>query len=153
MFTNREGYENVLKAADEKLKQVQAEYKMAYNALLKRPEGVSESELKQSYLEAHNAYVMQLHAVNALSERFHAHCLPSLLNETAEVYDALCGLSCKCIMGISEEAGCRVADQAKRYQALAKEARAANSQSDLMVSVLVLIFFRLNSRLSEDYFL
>ncbi|OXU27074.1 hypothetical protein TSAR_014471 [Trichomalopsis sarcophagae] len=133
VFTHREAYEQVVAKTEEKLQRARAEYKRAYGALLAAPETSQDSELKRAYLEAHNAYVLQLRATNAISERYQFHCLPGLLGEVAEVYEELCGLTCTCVSGISEAAGDRVAEQIKRYQALAKEVKVVNPQSDLQV--------------------
>lgn len=133
VFTHREAYEQVVAKTEEKLQRARTEYKRAYGALLAAPETNQDSELKRAYLEAHNAYVLQLHATNAISERYQFHCLPGLLGEVSEVYEELCGLTCTCVSGISEAAGDRVAEQIKRYQALAKEVKVVNPQSDLQV--------------------
>lgn len=98
-------------------------------------DGAGEQELKRSYFEAHNAYILQLRATNAINERYQTHCLPNLLGEIAEVYEELCGLACKCIAGISEAAAEQAGEQTKRYQAVAKEAQVVAPMNDLQVSV------------------
>ena len=132
MFTHREAYEQVVTKTEEKLQRARAEYKRAYAALL-TTDGGSEQELKRAYFEAHNAYVLQLRATNAITERYQSQCLPSLLGEIAEVYEELCGLACKCVAGISEAAAERAGEQAKRYQAVAKEAQVIAPLNDLQV--------------------
>lgn len=118
--------------AEEKLQRVRLEYKHAYAALLSS-DGSAEQELKRAYLESHNAYILQLRATNATTERYQFHCLPGLLGEIAEVYEDICGLTCKCVAGISEAAAERAGEQAKRYQAVVKEAQAISSTNDLQV--------------------
>ncbi|XP_012138899.1 SH3 and cysteine-rich domain-containing protein isoform X2 [Megachile rotundata] len=132
VFAHREAYEQVVAKTEEKLQRARADYKRAYAALL-TSDGSSDQELKRAYLESHNAYVLQLRATNAITERYQAHCLPGLLGEIAEVYEELCGLACKCVAGISEAAAERASEQAKRYQAVAKEAQVIAPLNDLQV--------------------
>ncbi|XP_058794717.1 uncharacterized protein LOC131666226 isoform X2 [Phymastichus coffea] len=133
VFGHREAFEQVVAKSEEKLQRARAEYKRTYGALLVTPEPSQDSELKRAYLEAHNAFVLQLRATNAIAERYQFHCLPNLLGEVAEVYEELCNLTCNCISGISEAANERINEQARRYQALAKEVRTINPQSDLQI--------------------
>ncbi|XP_025158784.1 uncharacterized protein LOC105182484 isoform X2 [Harpegnathos saltator] len=130
VFTHRDAYEQVVSKTEEKLQRARLDYKRAYAALLTN-DGSAEQELKRAYLESHNAYILQLRATNAITERYQFHCLPGLLGEIAEVYEELCGLACKCVAGISEAAGERAGDQAKRYQVVAKEAQAVVPSNDL----------------------
>ncbi|XP_029179055.1 uncharacterized protein LOC114946623 isoform X2 [Nylanderia fulva] len=131
VFDHREAYEQVVSKTEEKLQRARLDYKRAYGALLTSGGGSVEQELKRAYLESHNAYILQLRATNAITERYQFHCLPGLLGEIAEVYEELCGLTCKCVAGISETAGERAGEQAKRYQAVAKEAQAVVPANDL----------------------
>lgn len=130
VFVHRDVYEQMVSKAEEKLQRVRLEYKHAYAALLSS-DGSAEQELKRAYLESHNAYILQLRATNATTERYQFHCLPGLLGEIAEVYEDICGLTCKCVAGISEAAAERAGEQAKRYQAVVKEAQAISSTNDL----------------------
>lgn len=132
VFVHREAYEQVVAKTEDKLQRARADYKRAYAALL-TIDGGPETELKRAYLEAHNAYVLQLRATNAITERYQYHCLPGLLGEIAEIYEELCGLACKCVAGISEAAGERAGEQAKRYQGVAKEAQVIMPQNDLQI--------------------
>ncbi|XP_025988971.2 uncharacterized protein LOC105207912 isoform X2 [Solenopsis invicta] len=132
IFAHRDAYEQVVSKTEEKLQRARLDYKRAYAALLTNEAGGgAEQELKRAYLESHNAYILQLRATNAVTERYQFHCLPGLLGEIAEVYEELCGLACKCVAGISDAAGERTAEQAKRYQAVAKEAQAVIPTNDL----------------------
>lgn len=134
VFAHRDAYEQVVSKTEEKLQRARLDYKRAYAALLTNDGGGgSEQELKRAYLESHNAYILQLRATNAITERYQFHCLPGLLGEIAEVYEELCGLACKCVAGISEAAGERAGEQTKRYQAVAKEAQAVMPSNDLQV--------------------
>lgn len=133
---------------EEKLQRARLDYKRAYAALLTNDGGGAvEQELKRAYLESHNAYILQLRATNAITERYQSHCLPGLLGEIAEVYEELCGLACKCVAGISEAAGERAGEQAKRYQIVSKEAQAVTPSNDLQVIIKSDVFFR------RDFFL
>ncbi|KAL0106410.1 hypothetical protein PUN28_016261 [Cardiocondyla obscurior] len=132
VFVQRDAYEQVVSKTEEKLQRARLDYKRAYAALLTNEAGGSaEQELKRAYLESHNAYILQLRATNAITERYQFHCLPGLLGEIAEVYEELCGLACKCVAGTSEAAGERSGEQAKRYQVVAKEAQAVIPSNDL----------------------
>lgn len=140
VFSHREAYEQVVSKAEEKLQRARADYKRAYAALL-TVDGGSEQELKRAYYEAHNAYILQLRATNAITERYQSQCLPGLLGEIAEVYEELCGLACKCMVGISEAAAERAREQTKRYQAVAKEAQVVVPMNDLQVCLTVYVHF------------
>ncbi|XP_024893690.1 uncharacterized protein LOC112468641 isoform X1 [Temnothorax curvispinosus] len=132
VFAHRDAYEQVVSKTEEKLQRTRLDYKRAYAALLTNEAGGgAEQELKRAYFESHNAYILQLRATNAITERYQSHCLPGLLGEIAEVYEELCGLACKCVAGTSDAAGERSGEQAKRYQAVAKEAQAIVPSNDL----------------------
>ncbi|KYM94960.1 SH3 and cysteine-rich domain-containing protein 2 [Cyphomyrmex costatus] len=132
VFAHRDAYEQVVSKTEEKLQRARLDYKRTYAALLTNEAGGgAEQELKRAYLESHNAYILQLRATNAITERYQFHCLPGLLGEIAEVYEELCGLACKCVAGISDAAGERSGEQAKRYQIVAKEAQAVIPSNDL----------------------
>ncbi|XP_023245470.1 uncharacterized protein LOC106637385 [Copidosoma floridanum] len=135
VFTHRESYEQLMAKTEEKLQRARAEYKRAYGALLGTPEPSQDSELKRAYLEAHNAYVLQLRATNAMVDFYQIQCLPGLLGEIGEIYEELCSLACGCISGVSDAANDRIIEQSKRYQALGKEVKTVNAQLDLQESV------------------
>ncbi|XP_014605869.1 PREDICTED: uncharacterized protein LOC106787752 [Polistes canadensis] len=132
VFSYREGYEQEIAKSEEKLQRARADYKRSYASLLTN-EGGNETELKRAYLEAHNAYVLQLRATNAICECYQTNCLPGLLDEIAEVYEELCGLVCKCVAGISEAAYERTTEQAKRYQNVSKDAQTVMPTNDLQI--------------------
>ncbi|XP_015177351.1 PREDICTED: uncharacterized protein LOC107066856 isoform X2 [Polistes dominula] len=132
VFSYREGYEQEIAKSEEKLQRARADYKRSYASLLTN-EGGNETELKRAYLEAHNAYVLQLRATNAICECYQTNCLPGLLDEIAEVYEELCGLVCKCVAGISEAAYERTTEQAKRYQNVTKDAQTVVPINDLQI--------------------
>lgn len=44
------------------------------------------------YLDAHNAYVQQLHATNAMMETYHMDTIPQLTQELEEIYIELCAI-------------------------------------------------------------
>ena len=120
--------------AEEKLQRARVDYKRAYAALLTNETTVGDQEpLRRAYLEAHNAYILQLRATNAIVERYQYHCLPTLLGEMAEVYEELCTLACTCVAGISEVSSERSGEQARRYMGVAKEAQSINPTVDLQL--------------------
>lgn len=43
-----------------------------------------------NYIDAHNAYVQQLHATNAMLEAYHCETIPQLMQELEEVYADIC---------------------------------------------------------------
>ncbi|XP_078041095.1 SH3 and cysteine-rich domain-containing protein isoform X2 [Augochlora pura] len=132
VFAHREAFEQVVAKSEEKLQRARADYKRAYAALLTL-EGGSEQDLKRAYFEAHNAYVLQLRATNAITERYQTRCLTGILGEIAEVYEDLCGLACKCVTGFSEAVAERSREQAKRYQAISEEAQIVAPLTDLQI--------------------
>ncbi|XP_044580368.1 uncharacterized protein LOC123262257 isoform X3 [Cotesia glomerata] len=137
VFAHREAYEQVVSKTEEKLQRARVDYKRAYGALLTINESTAseqeQNNLKRAYFDAHNAYVLQLRATNAIVERYQFHCLPTLLGEIAEVYEELSGLTCGCVTRIAEAAGERVNEQTKRYQTIVKEAQNISAQNDLQV--------------------
>ncbi|XP_076652784.1 SH3 and cysteine-rich domain-containing protein isoform X2 [Halictus rubicundus] len=132
VFAHREAYEQLVAKSEEKLQRARADYKRAYAALLML-EGGSEQDLKRAYFEAHNAYVLQLRATNAITERYQTRCLTGILGEIAEVYEELCGLACKCVTGFTEAAAERSREQAKRYQSISEEAQVVSPLTDLQI--------------------
>ncbi|XP_033330296.2 SH3 and cysteine-rich domain-containing protein isoform X4 [Megalopta genalis] len=132
VFAHREAFEQLVAKSEEKLQRARADYKRAYAALLML-EGGSEQDLKRAYFEAHNAYVLQLRATNAITERYQTRCLTGILGEIAEVYEDLCGLACKCVTGFTEAIAERSREQAKRYQAISEEAQVVAPLNDLQI--------------------
>lgn len=55
------------------------------------------------------------------------------MGEIAEVYEELSSLTCSCVAGISEAAGERAQEGAKRYQSLGKEAQSVVANNDLQL--------------------
>ncbi|XP_015600165.1 uncharacterized protein LOC107270049 isoform X2 [Cephus cinctus] len=133
VFSHREAYEQVVSKTEEKLQRARMDYKRAYAALLAAENGTDQESQKRGYLEAHNNYVLQLRATNAIAEHYQLHCLPNLLGEMSEVYEELCTLACNCVAGISEVASERSSEQARRYQAVAKEAQSVTPLNDLQL--------------------
>ncbi|XP_043267772.1 uncharacterized protein Stacl isoform X2 [Venturia canescens] len=134
IFAHREAYDQVVGKTEEKLQRARVDYKRAYGALLTNDPTIGDPEsLRRAYLEAHNAYVLQLRATNAIVERYQHQCLPALLAEMAEVYKEVCTLTCNCVSGICEATGERSGEQAKRYISVAKEAQAVTAANDLQI--------------------
>lgn len=44
------------------------------------------------YIDAHNAYVQQLHATNGMLEAYHSDTLPQQMQELEEIHNDLCGI-------------------------------------------------------------
>lgn len=66
--------------------QCRIDYKQCYSAHRQSP---SQHTLQQ-FTDAHNAYVQQLHATNAMLEAYHCDTLPQLMQELEEIYTDLC---------------------------------------------------------------
>lgn len=44
------------------------------------------------YIDAHNAYVQQLHATNAMLEAYHCDTVPQLMQELEDIHNDLCSI-------------------------------------------------------------
>lgn len=60
------------------------------------------------YIDAHNAYVQQLHATNAMLEAYNCETVPQLLQELEEIYTDLCDIIAEAIVLGAEAVTTRV---------------------------------------------
>lgn len=66
--------------------QCRIDYKQCYSAHRQSPS----QHTMQQYIDAHNAYVQQMHATNAMLEAYHCDTMPQLMEELEEIYTDLC---------------------------------------------------------------
>lgn len=142
---------------EEKLSKCRIEYKQCYSAHRQHP---TQQTLAQ-YIDAHNAYVQQLHATNAMLETYHQETVPQLIQELEEVYNDLCCIMSESIYQGAEAISARVSEiyadlfkswraiqkiclfnafcvllqaleTTKRYDNLAMQSKSISGQTDLM---------------------
>lgn len=104
MFTHRESFETIIAKTEEKLAKCRIDYKQTFSAHRQNPTQLSLTE----YIDAHNAYVQQLHATNAMLEAYHCDTIPSLLQELEEIYNDLCNIVTEAIVQGAEGISARV---------------------------------------------
>lgn len=68
--------------------QCRLDYKQCHLAHRQNPSQHSLTE----YIDAHNAYVQQLHATNGMLEAYHGDTLPQLMQELEEIHNDLCNI-------------------------------------------------------------
>lgn len=68
--------------------QCRLDYKQCHMAHRQNPSQHSLTE----YIDAHNAYVQQLHATNGMLEAYHGETLPQLMQELEEIHNDLCNI-------------------------------------------------------------
>lgn len=68
--------------------QCRLDYKQCHMAHRQNPSQHSLTE----YIDAHNAYVQQLHATNGMLEAYHGDTLPQLMQELEEIHNDLCNI-------------------------------------------------------------
>lgn len=70
------------------LVQCRLDYKQCYMSHRQSPTQHSLTE----YIDAHNAYVQQLHATNAMLETYNCETVPQLMQELEEIHNDLCSI-------------------------------------------------------------
>lgn len=128
VFTHREAFEAMIAKTEEKLSKYRIEYKQCYSAHRQHP---TQQTLAQ-YIDAHNAYVQQLHATNAMLETYHQETVPQLIQELEEVYNDLCCIMSESIYQGAEAISARALETTKRYDNLAMQSKSISGQTDLM---------------------
>lgn len=104
MFTHRESFETIIAKTEEKLSKCRIDYKQCFSAHRQSP---TQHTLTQ-YIDAHNAYVQQLHATNAMLEAYNCETVPQLLQELEEIYSDLCNIVAEAIVQGAEAMSTRV---------------------------------------------
>lgn len=97
----------MLAKTEEKLSKYRFDYKQCYSAHRQHP---TQQTLAQ-YIDAHNTYVQQLHATNAMLETYHQETVPQLIQELEEVYNDLCCIMSESIFQGAEAISARVSIQ------------------------------------------
>ncbi|XP_050536378.1 uncharacterized protein LOC126902806 isoform X6 [Daktulosphaira vitifoliae] len=129
VFSQRDSLETILQKAEDKLAKCRDDYKRAFLAQLSSP---NSSASLSSYLDAHNAYVTQLHATNGMVDQYNQFVLPQLLQELEEVYSDLCLTLSDAVLQGSETIYNKSSDQSKRYNALGSQCRQLTPSADIV---------------------
>lgn len=104
VFTHRESFETIIAKTEEKLSKCRIEYKQCFGAHRQNPTQITLTQ----YIDAHNAYVQQLHATNAMLEAYNCEIVPQLLQELEEIYTDLCNIVAEAIVQGAEAISTRV---------------------------------------------
>uniref|UniRef100_A0A8D8VID2 SH3 and cysteine-rich domain-containing protein 3 n=1 Tax=Cacopsylla melanoneura TaxID=428564 RepID=A0A8D8VID2_9HEMI len=128
VFGHRESFEILINKAEEKLSKARQDYKNAYMAHLSAPNNTA---ALANYIDAHNNYVTQLHATNAMVDQYSHDVLPSLLQELDEVYSDLCTTLSDSVQQGSEVISSRATEQTRRYDNLSNQCRNVVPSNDL----------------------
>ncbi|XP_060841264.1 uncharacterized protein LOC132921992 isoform X13 [Rhopalosiphum padi] len=128
VFSQRDSLELILQKSEDKLSKCREDYKRSFLAQLSSP---NSSASLSSYLDAHNAYVTQLHATNGMVDQYNQYVLPQLLQELEDVYSDLCMSLSDAVLQGSDVIYNKSSDQSKRYNALGSQCRQLTPGSDL----------------------
>nr|XP_036223543.1 uncharacterized protein LOC106627125 isoform X2 [Bactrocera oleae] len=134
IFTHRESFETIIAKTEEKLSKCRLDYKQCYMSHRQNPTPLSLTE----YIDAHNAYVQQLHATNAMLEIYHCETVPQLMQELEEIHNDLCSIIAESIQQGADVIANKASDQAKRYGSLTAQCGAVSPMQDLTSFVRIL---------------
>ncbi|XP_030387407.1 uncharacterized protein LOC115634020 isoform X2 [Scaptodrosophila lebanonensis] len=134
IFTHRESFETIIAKTEEKLSKCRLDYKQCHIAHRQNPTQHSLTE----YIDAHNAYVQQLHATNGMLEAYHGETLPQLMQELEEIHNDLCSIVAESLMQGADVIASKAADQAKRYSSLTSQCSVVSPAQDLTNFVRIL---------------
>ncbi|ALC41384.1 CG43729, partial [Drosophila busckii] len=134
IFTHRESFETIIAKTEEKLSKCRLDYKQCYVAHRQNPSQHSLTE----YIDAHNAYVQQLHATNGMLEAYHGDTLPQLMQELEEIHNDLCNIVSESLLQGADVIASKSSEQAKRYASLTSQCSAVLPQQDLLNFVRLL---------------
>ncbi|XP_037956778.1 uncharacterized protein LOC119686298 [Teleopsis dalmanni] len=134
IFTHRESFETIIAKTEEKLSKCRLDYKQGYMAHRQNPTQLSLTE----YIDAHNAYVQQLHATNAMLEQYHCETVPQLMQELEEIHNDLCSIIADSILQGVDIIANKASDQAKRYGNLTIQCNSVSPTQDLTNFVRIL---------------
>ncbi|BFG03290.1 uncharacterized protein DMAD_02585 [Drosophila madeirensis] len=127
IFTHRESFETIIAKTEEKLSKCRMDYKQCHMAHRQNPSQHSLTE----YIDAHNAYVQQLHATNGMLEAYHGDTLPHLMQELEEIHNDLSGIVSDSLLQGADVIASKASDQAKRYISLTNQCSAVSPPQDL----------------------
>ncbi|KAI5753781.1 hypothetical protein M8J77_003302 [Diaphorina citri] len=128
VFGHRESFEILINKAEEKLSKARQDYKNTYLSHLSAP---NNSAALANYIDAHNNYVTQLHATNAMVDQYCHDVLPSLLQELDDVYSDLCSTLSDSVLQGAEVISSRATEQTRRYDNLSSQCRSVLPSNDL----------------------
>ncbi|TDG51781.1 hypothetical protein AWZ03_001841 [Drosophila navojoa] len=134
IFTHRESFETIIAKTEEKLSKCRLDYKQCHLAHRQNPSQHSLTE----YIDAHNAYVQQLHATNGMLEAYHCDTLPQLMQELEEIHNDLCNIVSDSLQQGADVIAAKATDQSRRYGCLASQCSAVQPQQDLLNFVRLL---------------
>ncbi|KAM8712848.1 hypothetical protein ACLKA7_013219 [Drosophila subpalustris] len=127
IFTHRESFETIIAKTEEKLSKCRLDYKQCHMAHRQNPSQHSLTE----YIDAHNAYVQQLHATNGMLEAYHCDTLPQLMQELEEIHNDLCNIVSDSLQQGADVIAAKATEQSKRYAGLANQCSSVSPQQDL----------------------
>ncbi|KAH8392722.1 hypothetical protein KR215_003190 [Drosophila sulfurigaster] len=127
IFTHRESFETIIAKTEEKLSKCRLDYKQCHMAHRQNPSQHSLTE----YIDAHNAYVQQLHATNGMLEAYHCDTLPQLMQELEEIHNDLCNIVSDSLQQGADVIAAKATEQAKRYASLGNQCSTVSPQQDL----------------------
>lgn len=134
IFTHRESFETIIAKTEEKLSKCRQDYKNCYVAHRQSPTQMSLTE----YIDAHNAYVQQLHATNAMLEIYHCETVPQLMQELEEIHNDLSSIIAESILLGADVIASKASEQSKRYTSLTQQCNVVAPQQDLTNFVRIL---------------
>ncbi|XP_037816860.1 uncharacterized protein LOC119607140 [Lucilia sericata] len=134
IFTHRESFETIIAKTEEKLSKCRLDYKQCYMSHRQNPTQHSLTE----YIDAHNAYVQQLHATNAMLETYNCETVPQLMQELEEIHNDLCSIIADSIQQGADVICNKASDQAKRYNSLTTQCTTISPVQDLTNFVRIL---------------
>ncbi|BET02285.1 Hypothetical protein NTJ_15102 [Nesidiocoris tenuis] len=132
LLAHRENLDNVIAKSEDNLSKLRQDYKAAYLSHIQTPNSTASLA---AYLDAHNTYVTQLHATNAMVDTFCRETLPELLSELEDVYTDLCSTLSEAIAQGAEIISNRAGAQSRRYCSIYNESKAVDPSGDASVLV------------------
>ncbi|KAL9912444.1 SH3 and cysteine-rich domain-containing protein isoform 11-T11 [Glossina fuscipes fuscipes] len=134
IFTHRESFETIIAKTEEKLSKCRLDYKQFYMSHRQNPTQHTLTE----YIDAHNAYVQQLHATNAMLETYHCETVPQLMQELEEIHNDLYSIIADSILNGADCIANKASDQSKRYNNLTAQCTSISPTQDLQNFVHIL---------------
>ncbi|XP_055334363.1 uncharacterized protein LOC129585637 [Paramacrobiotus metropolitanus] len=134
LFEERSTLESVINQAEEQFYQAQKNYVEAYsNFLLSNGDRAADSQTKSRYLNAHNAYVLQLHRYNSLMEDFQNNILPQWFQEVENMYTDVYSVLCTSLIDLNQRQGIKTVNESKRCEEIIQMAKQVDSKTDLIM--------------------
>uniref|UniRef100_A0A1I8PL17 Stac-like n=1 Tax=Stomoxys calcitrans TaxID=35570 RepID=A0A1I8PL17_STOCA len=134
IFTHRESFETIIAKTEEKLSKCRLDYKQCYVA---HRQNATQQSLTE-YIDAHNAYVQQLHATNAMLETYQCETVPQLMQELEDIHNDLCSIIADSLQQGADVMANKASDQARRYSSLTSQCATVSPVQDLTNFVRIL---------------